>query len=304
MALAVFSPVVYWNATHQWASFRFQLGHGMGPGEVSGLGNLGEYIAGQAMVWTPILFGLSLVVLAHYWRGFNRRPMVERILLCSATLTLSFFALASIRHRGEINWPGFAYLPLSLLIGLYLSSHWQGKRTGWARAGIVVAAVMTAGLHAPEAIGLIHRPVLSRIEPTGRLTLQWKPVEMSKLDDLFGWREMGQAIEQARQGSAVAAGNYRDASEAAFYTPGQPEVWSVYTPGDRLTAFDFFPNRPAYESMASVLFVGKSPHPLAKTFPSLKSTPWAAVVRGRVLRKRELTLACRQSAWVENREDH
>ncbi|MDB5172898.1 MAG: hypothetical protein JWN51_1671, partial [Phycisphaerales bacterium] len=28
VALAVFSPVIYWNATHQWASFLFQLRHG------------------------------------------------------------------------------------------------------------------------------------------------------------------------------------------------------------------------------------------------------------------------------------
>jgi hypothetical protein len=70
VALIVFSPVIWWNYRHGWASFGFQLRHGTGAGDIAphkpliiravqSVGNVAAYIGGQAMVWTPILFGVT-----------------------------------------------------------------------------------------------------------------------------------------------------------------------------------------------------------------------------------------------------
>ena len=76
VAVAVFSPVLIWNSEHHWASFRFQLSHGLGQPVDSSilarLGRLGEYVGGQIAVYTPVLFGLGCVAVASVVRNFRR----------------------------------------------------------------------------------------------------------------------------------------------------------------------------------------------------------------------------------------
>src|SRR5207302_34136 len=53
-ALAIFSPVLIWNAAHDWASFRFQLDR---PQMQDGSWKfLGEFLGNQLLLLGPILF--------------------------------------------------------------------------------------------------------------------------------------------------------------------------------------------------------------------------------------------------------
>ena len=55
----VFLPVILWNAKNEWVSFLFQLGHGFSDRE-GGVATLAEFVGGQIVLATPILFGLAV----------------------------------------------------------------------------------------------------------------------------------------------------------------------------------------------------------------------------------------------------
>ena len=255
IALLVFSPDIYWNAKHHWASFAFQLHHGADEGLAAGatgtLDALGrramgflEFLGGQAMVWTPVLFLLTLAVLLVNWRRYRRLSETHRVLLWCGTLPLAFFAWAATRSHGEPNWPAFAYFPLSILIGAYLAENWAGNRVHWAREGCKVALIMLIAMHllaVPRVVNLLARLHV--------------PLPHS-ITDLSGWWEFGQQISQRAAGAQVVCNRHQDAGEAAFYMPGQPDVWCEGV-GSRPTAFDYFDHgRPDYAKLDRVLFVG------------------------------------------------
>ena len=128
VAAAVFSPVLFWNARHGWALFRFQLHHGVVGGDSPAWKNLLDYAGGQAAICTPVMLLVCLAGLIIYWRRRNN-PMPVRILLLAATTPLVFFAVSAVRRRPEVNWPMFAYFPAVMLYARYLGESW-GKAGG------------------------------------------------------------------------------------------------------------------------------------------------------------------------------
>src|SRR2546421_4562586 len=67
VAALCFSPVVIWNARHDWASFRFQLSHGLDAREKNPVLGLLRFVGGQLLVWTPVVFVLGVVATADCW---------------------------------------------------------------------------------------------------------------------------------------------------------------------------------------------------------------------------------------------
>ena len=256
VALLLFSPDIGWNFSHNWASFRFQLQHGTESGASLGMTigraykrfwrDLGVYLGGQAGVWTPILFVMGIVVLIIYWRRYSRTSQVDRLLLWSGTLPLVFFGVMFVRsHHGEANWPALAYFPISILTARWLSEKWDGRRLEWAHGGVRLALGIVISMH------VILLPRVTN------WMLQWHVKLPHALSDVTGWREYGRAIanEANRTGVPVVTNRHQDAAEAAFYMPGQPEVWCDGI-GSRPTAFDYFDDRPDFAKIPAVLWVG------------------------------------------------
>lgn len=241
IAVALFSPVVLWNSSHHWASFRFQIHHGAGGTESPAWKNLLGYVGGQIAVCTPILLGVCIAALLIYWRRKDN-PMTVRLLLYAATAPLLFFGITAIRHRPEGNWPMFAYFPAVMLFARYLGESWQRTRIFWAELAIIVAAVCTIVVHAPELVWKIS-PSIG--------TPQW--------DNLYGWRELAEhQIDPLRIDSPVYATDYEYASEMLFYLPPGAQVWPLADP-TRPTAFDFFPDQPPLQSFPRVVLVHRLP---------------------------------------------
>jgi 4-amino-4-deoxy-L-arabinose transferase-like glycosyltransferase len=255
IALAAFSPVIYWNATHHWASFLFQLHHGASEGITEGVdgafrrllvraGGFGEFVAGQAFVWTPVLFVISIYVLFGNWRNYFRLRDSQRILLWCATLPLVLFGWAATRSHTELNWPAFAYFPLSILIGGYLSDKWSLNRVNCIKLGCIVAAVSSI---------LVHQLALPGVP--GFLMKLHLPMPHN-VTDLHGWPEYGQQISQRAAGMPVICNRHQDAGEAEFYMPGQPPVWCEGV-GSRPTAYDYIDSgRPDYTKIDRLIWVG------------------------------------------------
>jgi len=109
IAIAVFSPVLIWNAQHDWASFRFQGVRATASYGIS-LRTIGDYLGLQfglvGFVMLPVvLSGLAMMA----WRGYRTREPVA-ILLSSAVLVpfLYFFAKSLTLRVGD-TWPMFMW---------------------------------------------------------------------------------------------------------------------------------------------------------------------------------------------------
>lgn len=258
VAVAVFSPVIWWNARHQWASFLYQIKHGTLNGESHAaaslatsigqlFGGIGAYLGGQLLLWTPILFVLVIVVLIHYWRHYRTIDQVDRILLWTGTVPLVFFFLAVIpSHHTEPNWPAFTYVPASLLIGRWLLQGESEQRFGWVRGGVQVSAAFLLGML------IIFAPPVTR-------SIVRLPFHVPHaIRDMTGWPQftawMNRQATQA--GDAwVVTNRHQDAGEATFYMLGQHEVWSDGV-GSRPNAYAYFDDQPNFSKIPVVFWVG------------------------------------------------
>lgn len=295
-ALAVFWPNLDWNATHRWASFAYQLHHGMAagsastqPAEVNHLRNLGEYVGGQLLVWTPILFVLGVGILVHYWRRYTAIDLPRQILVWSATLPLVFFAYAALKAHGEANWPGFAYLPLSVLTVDYLATRWSSAATKWAKAGAGLALACAIIMQSPE---LVYKMIL--LAPAKLVPKKELP---RKLVDVFGWKMLAFELDRWAGGAMVVCNSHEDAGEMAFYMRRQPEVW-VAGINTRPTSFDYFDNKPDFNRVPAVLLVGGNTREFCAKYsfePPAQTMHWLEILSGH-RRDRSIALCIRRAA--------
>jgi 4-amino-4-deoxy-L-arabinose transferase-like glycosyltransferase len=123
-------PVLIWNAQHDWASFAFQLGHGLVSQKKNPLWPL-YYILGQIGILFPVTV----------WFALSRKePRQARFLHFFGWLPILFFFLTSFRARVEGNWPAMAHPAiLSLAILNNPFSKWlRGTAIIWFAATLLV----------------------------------------------------------------------------------------------------------------------------------------------------------------------
>lgn len=93
------TPVIMWNYQNDFASFRFQLNHGLARPDYKF-----EWTWGYALAQIGILFPLV------FWAGMNSHlPRKSRLFLYFSLGPLLFFFLTSFKALVEANWPIVAY---------------------------------------------------------------------------------------------------------------------------------------------------------------------------------------------------
>ncbi|MET4766815.1 4-amino-4-deoxy-L-arabinose transferase-like glycosyltransferase [Bradyrhizobium ottawaense] len=109
VAIAVFSPVLVWNAQHDWASFRFQGVRATASYGIS-LRTIGDFIGLQfglvGFVMLPVvLTGLVLTA----WRGYRAREPVGILLSTAVLVPFLYFLAKSTTLRVGDTWPMFMW---------------------------------------------------------------------------------------------------------------------------------------------------------------------------------------------------
>lgn len=227
LAGLVVSPVVAWNAAHGWASFRFQLAHGLGVsagGTV--LGREVELVAGQLLVATPILLGF---VVAATRRGLKGREGALGVAVAAVPATVALaFVLSATRRRVEANWLAAAYPAAVALLAA-----WPLGRRGraWLRAGGILAVALSAVLVAHLATSLVPLPE-----------------EPGSLSQAFGRAAVAAAVERTALDEGgprlhFAGNRYQDAASLAFLLPEHPRVFSLNV-RSRPNQYDLWPKFP------------------------------------------------------------
>ncbi len=222
LAVLVFSPVIYWNATHDWASFAFQTSRRLAEAPRFSLHRL---FLSVLILLTPV----GLVSLGRIFWGSDPGPPDTYgaqgrrgrrfLLLCILTPLAVFFAF-SLRHEVKFDWTGASWVAAVPLLASAAVSRREGAtatgRGGWGRTGWVSTLVILFLIYGTA----MHYFVLG-LPGVGYSThMELVPV---------GWRRLGEqvgAVEDdvwRRTGAEpLIAGldRYETASELAFYAPG------------------------------------------------------------------------------------
>ena len=126
---------------------------------------------------------------------------------------------------------------MTLLTVKYLMQNWSGKRVEWARLGCAIACISMIFVQTPEVVWSLHLPL------------------PGKLDDLYGWVELSEEVEDVQQNLPLIANRYQDATELSFYDDNRVSIWAVGV-GSRPTAFDYFSNPPDFAKIPRAVFIG------------------------------------------------
>lgn len=143
LALPGAAPTLWWNATHAWASFRFQGARALPSGPWSPAPVL-EMVAGQLGYLLP---WVALPLWWAVWRSARRSalPQVRLLLWMGGSAVVVFTGIALAGRRVLPHWTALGYLLLSPLLGAQLALAWRAGRRWPVRWGWG-SGVATAGL--------------------------------------------------------------------------------------------------------------------------------------------------------------
>ena len=214
LALAIFSPVIYWNASHEWASFAFQTSRRLAERPQFALHKL---ILSALILLTPA--GVASLV-ASLWRQGQADPQAarrRRFLQLSILTPLAVFFLFSLRHEVKFDWTGALWLAAVPPLAFGVVCGGSRGAQGWARrAWVPTLATLT----------LIYGAAFYHF------VLGLPGVGYSKHMELVpvGWRSLGRQIAAVEAEYAAQIGSdplvmtmdrYETAGELVFYS-GDP----------------------------------------------------------------------------------
>ena len=150
IAIVVFSPVLIWNAQHDWASFKFQFVRAAATHELSGR-TVADYIGLQfglvGFVLLPVVLS-GLVLTAR--RGYLAREPVAILLSTSVLVPFLYFFWKSLTLRVGDTWPMFmwpvGFAAAAINIAMLPREGWPAwmirSTVSWAYAAIASGIVM------------------------------------------------------------------------------------------------------------------------------------------------------------------
>ena len=209
VALALFFPVIHWNADHQWVSFTKQLGRARI--EDFRPAFIGELVPTQVAFATPLVFILGAMGLhALAWRKAGALP--ARVLVEAMFWTIvAYFVWHSLHARVEANWfaPVYPAFAIAAAVAAHLAK-WDGR----ARR----LADFCRRWAAPSGVVMFVALVVQA--DTGILSGYRRDATVRSVG--VGWRELASGIEQARVragATCVLAQDYGTTGWLAFYLP-------------------------------------------------------------------------------------
>jgi dolichol-phosphate mannosyltransferase len=226
LALAIFSPVILWNAQHGWASFEFQTLRRLADIPRFSLHRL---ILSALVLITPTgVLAVAAVLSSWNMPGARSDPDASRrkLLLSLVTLLpLSVFAIFSLRHEIKLDWTGAPWvgaLPV-MAVSMLAGAGAHGRRGGGGEPSSRFRAwIQTTWRPTLVALLLFYGAGLQY------LALGLPGVGYAAHNELIpaGWRSFGRQITQAvaqfrratgRDPLIVGMDRYAIASELAFY---------------------------------------------------------------------------------------
>lgn len=204
IACGLVSPVFYWNATHEWVSFTYQLKHGSG-GQWQARRLMG-FIGLQIVAYGPLLFLGGYLVLrqladSRNWRALGLVSFFLLPLLVTAALAGGGGSLP--------HWTGPAWLALIPFAANALAAYWRSGKHQWIIAFVRTQAVIC--LLAFVALFFVGVPGISQQHAWGK---------KNPLSDMWGWDRAGaraRDLALTLKVGSLSVKNWTLASRMAWY---------------------------------------------------------------------------------------
>jgi 4-amino-4-deoxy-L-arabinose transferase-like glycosyltransferase len=213
IALVLFSPVIFWNAEHHWASFAKQFGHVLDTTN-GGLGEVGDFIGVQALFVSPLIFAFAVAGLAvASFRGFFRQEANWLLLACAVAPMLVYFLIHALSAEVLPQWPSAAYaIAVVAAVAAFAPRHGAAAQAPLVRYAFAAAPwtglVFTLAMFAQMTFW--PAPVAAANDP---------------LDIFDGWHRFAadtRAIAEAHHAGYIASAEYDINAELAFYLRDMP----------------------------------------------------------------------------------
>ncbi len=206
LAALLITPVVYWNATHEWISFSYQVGHGA-PDRDWSITRFLTSQAAQLLAYGPLLYlgGLAAVFRAV---ADSDHPGVRFSLVFGGPVLL-LFAWGGGFEETLPHWTLLGWAALAPLTARWLLSGWGRRKTrilAWVGAGY--AGILALVIH-------------------GALWTPWLPASdyHHPLGDLHGWQQgarLAAKWSDITEADAIYVTNWTHASRIAWYARPRP----------------------------------------------------------------------------------
>lgn len=219
LGFVLFTPVLLWNAGHEWATFRHVLYMGgVNAGGFFKLRYIDDFLGAQVALLSPLV----LILILAAWLGRLPGRALDKadldFLRWTSLPVATLFLLLSLHSRVYGNWPAPGYLTALVLIAGLCAPRLDDDKTGRLWTGTLVLAYLISLTVLAQAV----RPVLPL------------PVHLDRTArETAGWDTLGKMVAEAvaaipnPDNPFVFAMNYQYASELAFYVPGQPRTVSL-----------------------------------------------------------------------------
>nr|WP_264815067.1 glycosyltransferase family 39 protein [Asaia krungthepensis] len=195
--MVAIAPVLFWNATHHWASFAKQGGRAGDWQPLRALSFLGELVGGQIGLATPLVFLLFCVGIVWCIRR-SRAESVARLLACLCLVPVIVFVQHAFGGRVQANWP----------VVLYPAAALAAASTGWrigtaCALGLTLTALVTfQGLFSPLRLSAHHDVI-------ARQTADWSGLALRVRDAM-------------PPGQSLILGDYALAAIMTYHDPTHP----------------------------------------------------------------------------------
>ncbi len=223
LAVALFTPVLLWNAQNGWASLAYQGASRMGEA-TSFRDRFGGSLLNQLLMLSPggiLAMAWALAAGLRRWR----EPRLQYV-LCACVPFLGLMLLVSTRRLVQMNWPLPGYVAASILLAALWTEAGVWRRRRWLVGLVLVPAALISAL-----------PWLATFFQIGAL---------NSADDFSGWLQMGRKAREIQmtmprpQQTFLAGHGYQAASVLAYYAGDPQRTLSSNVLGDQAKGYDFW----------------------------------------------------------------
>jgi hypothetical protein len=209
VSLAIFSPVIFWNADHHWVSFIKQLGRARV--EEFKPAFIAELIPTQVAFATPLVFALGVMGLYALLKRKAGASAARMLINATFWTIVAYFIWHSLHARVEANWfaPVYPAFAIAAAVAAIL--------TQW---GPRPQRIVDFCLRWASPAGILMFALLIVQANTGVLTGYRRDATVRSVG--VGWRELAGQIEAVRKrvgAACVLAPDYGTTGWLAFYLP-------------------------------------------------------------------------------------
>ncbi|KAF3361846.1 Uncharacterized protein PHSC3_001612 [Chlamydiales bacterium STE3] len=214
-------PSLYWNMTHEWATFRHVGSTMQGPEGALLKGNFLDFFGAQTALVSPIIFIMLLIS----FRKLKNSKISLRVLGGSCLAILILHCVLAIFKKVQGNWCDYAY-PAGFVFLAWACKEEHNLK--WLKAGLLLSIILV--------VSAFSLPYLQQ-----RFQLSFK---LNPFRHNVGWQKLERLLPEIGfepKEDFLFASSYQTVSLLSFYNEQQGRAYFFNLHGIRKNQFSFWP---------------------------------------------------------------